>query len=200
MALVGHPVVECVRPDRNPAKGRGDGGVVDKVLVGHHLELLVPSHPEVGGPDSDDRAVRHVGKALDDETRSRHLGQPVVVAALGPVVGVVLVRHREDCELVALPVQLLDGGVVGVLVRHEEGALDLAAVRVLHLSAEDVLVQVDVVRVDGAVEGDGDHLGDLGGVDVARHPRPVGGAEAVRKLALGEVTVWGSVGVLHTNR
>ena len=108
MALVGHPVVECVRPDRNTAKRRGDGGVVDKVLVGHHLELLVPSHPEVGGPDSDDRAVRHVGKALDDETRSRHLGQPVVVAALAPVLGLVAPRHAEHADLVTLPVQILE--------------------------------------------------------------------------------------------
>ena len=41
-------------------------------------------------------------------------------------------------------------------------------------------VEVDIVAVDGTVEGDGDHLGDLGGVDVARHPGAVGRAEAVR--------------------
>lgn len=60
-----------------------------------------------------------------------------------------------------LAVQLLDRGVVRVLVRHEERASDLAAVGVLPLAVEDLVVEVDVVHVDGAVEGDGDHLGHL---------------------------------------
>lgn len=58
-------------------------------------------------------------------------------------------------------VHVLDGGVVAVLVRHEEGGLDVAAVGVLSLLVEDLLVKVDVVVVDGIVEGDGDHLGNV---------------------------------------
>ena len=61
----------------------------------------------VGCPDADDGAVRDVSKPLNDEPAARHLGQPVVVASLGPVVGVVLVSDREDSQLRALPVQLL---------------------------------------------------------------------------------------------
>jgi len=196
VTLVRHPVVKGVGPDGDAAKGGSDGGVVDKVLVGHHLKLLVSTHAKVGGSDSNHRSVGDIGETLDDQARSCHLSQPVIVAALGPIVRVVLVGDREDGKLMAFPVQFLDRRVVGVLVRHEEGSLDLAAVGVLHLPAEDVLVQVDVVRVDGAVEGDGDHLGDLGGVNVARNSCPVRGAEAVRKLALGEVTVWGPIRVL----
>ena len=200
VALVRHPVVQGVWPDGDTAKGGCDGSVIDEVLVGHHLELFVSSHSEVGRPDSNHRSVGHVGKALDDETRACHLCKPVVVAALGPIIRVVLVGDREDGKLVALPVQLLDGRVVGVLVRDKEGSLDLATVGILHLPAEYVLVQVDVVRVDCPIEGDGDHLGNLGRVDVARNSCAVRGTEAVRELALGEVTVWGPVRVLRKKR
>ena len=54
-------------------------------------------------------------------------------------------------------------GVVRVLVADEEGALDGASVGVDEVVPEDLLVDVDVVHVDGAVEGQGDHLGDLQG-------------------------------------
>ena len=57
-------------------------------------------------------------------------------------------------------------------------------------------VEVDVVAVDGAVEGDGDHLGHLGWVDVAGHPGAVGRAEAVWQLALAQVAVGGPVRIL----
>ena len=66
----------------------------------------------------------------------------------------------------SLPVQLLHRRVVGVLVAHEEGALDLTAVGVESLLLEDVLVDPDVVLVDGAVEGDGDHLRGVGRLHV----------------------------------
>ena len=42
------PVLEGVGPDGDPAEGGRDGGVVGEVLVGHHVELLVTSHPERG--------------------------------------------------------------------------------------------------------------------------------------------------------
>ena len=200
VALVGHAVVEGVGPDGDPGEGGGDGGVVDEELVSHHLKLFVTTNSEVGSTDTNNRAVSDVGEPLDDETRASHLSQPVVIAPICPVVGLVLVGHGEHGHLVPTSVKLLHSRVVCILVTHEERSLDLAAIRILSFSVEDILVEVHVVGVDGSVEGDGDHLGDLGGVDVAGHPRPVGGAEAVRKLALGEVTVWGSVGVLHTYR
>ena len=37
-----------------------------------------------------------------------HLGQPVVVAALAPVLGLVAPRHAEHADLVTLPVQILE--------------------------------------------------------------------------------------------
>ena len=38
------PVLQGVRPDGDPAERGRDGGVVGKVLVGHHVELLVASN------------------------------------------------------------------------------------------------------------------------------------------------------------
>lgn len=67
----------------------------------------------------------------------------------------------------ALPVELLDGGVVGVLVADEEGSLDGATVRVDEVLLEDLVVDVDVVNVDGAVEGQGHHLGNLTDLQVS---------------------------------
>jgi len=62
-------------------------------LVGHHLELDVAAHPEVGRPHSDDGAVGDVGEAFDNEPGAGHLAQPVVVAPVRPVLRAVL--HKE---------------------------------------------------------------------------------------------------------
>ncbi len=59
-------------------------------LVGHHFELHVAAHAEVGRAHADDGAIRDVGESLDDEPRPGHLTQPVVVAAVRPVLGAVL--------------------------------------------------------------------------------------------------------------
>lgn len=67
-----------------------------------------------------------------------------------------------DGDFVTLAVSLLDGGVVGVLVGDEEGGLDVAAVGVAPLTrGKHFLVQLDVVVVDGVIEGDDDHLGNV---------------------------------------
>ena len=196
MARVGDVVVESVGPDWHPGQGRRDGGVIHEELIRHHLELLVAANSEEGRSDSDDGAVGDVGEPLRDQSGSGHLGQPVVVAALAPVVGVVLVGHGEHGDLVALPVELLDGGVVGVPVGHEESALDLTAVWILSLAIEQFLIEINVVRVDGSIEGDGDHLRNLVRVDISRDSRPVWRTETVGKLTFGQVAVRSSVGIL----
>lgn len=95
----------------------------------------------------------------------------------------------------ALSVQILHGRVVGVFVRDKVGALDGATVRILVLAVEDVLVQVNVVDIDGAVESDRDHLGHLGGFDVARNPGSVSRAEAIGQNALSGIAFGGTVRV-----
>ena len=72
--------------------------------------------------------VKKYQKPFKNRPAAGHLCQPGVIVALRPVLGVVLVGDREYTDLVALPVQLLDRGVVGVLVRHKERCFRSAAV------------------------------------------------------------------------
>jgi len=84
-----------------------------------------------------------------------------------------------DGDLVAFPVHLLDRRIIGVLVRHEEGCLDITAVWILALAVEDLFVETDVVIVDGIVEGDRDHLGHILGWKITGYRSTVLRAEAV---------------------
>lgn len=99
-------------------------------------------------------------------------------------------------NLVTFPVHLLNGRVVGVFVGHEEGGLDVAAVGVLAVTVEDFFVQLDVVVVDGVIEGDGDHLRHIFGGQVARNGGSIFRTEAVWKDADRWVAGWRSVGVV----
>lgn len=74
--------------------------------------------------------------------------------------------------------------------------LDVASVRILTLAIEHLLVQKDVVVVDGVVEGDGDHHGDVLGRQIAGHCRAVLGAEAVGQYAHRWVARRRSVGIV----
>lgn len=59
-------------------------------------------------------------------------------------------------------------------MRDEEGSSDLTAVGVRALAVEDFFVEVDVVDVDGSVEGDRYHLGYLGWLEVTWDSGAVG--------------------------
>lgn len=196
VTLVGHPVVQGVGPDRDATQGGSDGGVVDKELIGHHFELLVAANSEVGSPDTDDRSVGDVGKPLNDESGAGHLSQPIIIGSLGPVLWIVLVGDGEDSDFVTPSMQFLNSGVVGVLVGDIERSLQAAAIGIDSLSVEHLLEDSDVVGVDGAVEGDGDHLRHLDRLKTARDPRSIRGAEAIWQLALAKITVRRPVGIL----
>lgn len=58
--------------------------------------------------------------------------------------------------------------------------LDVASVRILPLAIEHFAVQVDVIVVDGIIEGDCDHLRHVFRRQVAGDRRPILRAEAVR--------------------
>lgn len=59
-------------------------------------------------------------------------------------------------------------------MRDEVGTADLAAVGVATGAVEDLFVEVDVVDVDGAVEGEGDHLGHVGWFQVTGDSGTIG--------------------------
>ena len=133
VALMRHAVVEGVRPDGDTAERRGDGCVIDKELVGHHLKLLVASDTEVGCPDSDHGSISDVCKAFNNQPRPGHLCQPVIVRSLGPVISIIFIRDGKHPDLVTFSMELLNRGVVGVLVRNVKCSFKRTPVRILSL-------------------------------------------------------------------
>ena len=81
-------------------------------------------------------------------------------------------------------------------MRNIESTLESTTVRILSFTIENFLEQVNVVRVDSTIEGDGDHLRNLVRVDVSRDSGSIGGTETVGQLTLGQIAVWGSVRIL----
>ena len=83
-------------------------------------------------------------------------------------------------------------------MRYKETGFDVAAVGVFPLLIEDFTIEVNVIVVDGIVEGDGDHLRNVLAVGAGRpdfaqvtgHLGAVLGTEAVGELANGGITWW----------
>lgn len=196
VALVWHTEVQGVWPDGHTSQRGGNRGIVHEELICHHLELLVATHTQVGSTHANDGAISDVGETFDNQTGASHLGEPVVVAAAAPVVGVILVRQREHRDLMAATMQILDSGVVGILVGDEEGTLDGATVGVLALAVKDILVQVNVVNIDGTVERDRDHLWHLLGFNAAGNASTISRAEAIGQGTLCGIALWSTVGIL----
>lgn len=73
--------------------------------------------------------------------------------------------------------------------------LDLAAVRVLADTAENLFVQINVVDVHGTVEGECDHLWHVVGFDLAWNTGTISRAETIGQVALSWVALGGSVRV-----
>ena len=95
---------------------------------------------------------------------------------------------------------LLHCRVVCVLVGDKEGGLNVTSIGVPP-SSEDLIIEVDVVVVDGVVKSDCDHLRDPLAViviwtEVAGHLGAILGAETVRQLAYLLVTGRRTVGIV----
>jgi len=86
-------------------------------------------------------------------------------------------------------------------VGHKEGGFDVTAIGISPLSVEDLVVKVNVVVVDGIVEGNCDHLWDsvtsiVARAKVSRNLRTIFGAETVRQLADVLVAEWSPVRIV----
>ena len=99
--------MQGVWPERNSAKWSGDGGIVSKELVSHHVELFISSNTEIRSPDSDHSTISNVGKPLDDQSVPGHLSQPVVIATISPVLGILVIGDGENSNFMTLSVELL---------------------------------------------------------------------------------------------
>ena len=97
-------------------------------------------------------------------------------------------------------VHVAHGGVVGVLVGDVESSLDVTTVGIFPLLVEDLGVEINIVVVDGVVEGDGDHLrnsvaGSSVGAETAGYLRAVVTAVTVGQDTHRQVTLRGAVRV-----
>ena len=165
---VRHLEVHGVGPERRILEGGSDGGIVEESLLFHHGELVIATDPEVRSPEAHHRVVSDGGELLDDQPGAGHLPGPVLCPGLRPEGLVIVVGDGVRRNLVTKSVHVLDSRVVCVVVRHEEGALDVTAIRVSALLVEDLSVQVNVSDVDCVIEGEGDHLGDEGAPVILR--------------------------------
>ena len=200
VAPVGHSEVESVRPQWRVLQGSRDGGVVEETLFLHHGELVVPTNPEERRSQTDNGVVSDVGELLSDQPGAGHLSGPLVNAGFGPESLVDVVSDGVGCDLMAQSVYVTHSRVVGVLMRDVESSLDVATVWILPLLVEDLGVEVNVVVVDGVVEGDGDHLRNSVAGTTIRTETPGDLGTVVTAVTVGQdadsqVTLGGSVGV-----
>jgi hypothetical protein len=73
---------------------------------------------------------------------------------------------------------------------------NVASVWVLSLSVKDIFVQIDVVVVDGIVERDGDHHGNIFRRQIPGHSRAILRAEAIGQNAHSWIARWRTVGIV----
>lgn len=105
-------------------------------------------------------------------------------------------RNRVHSNLVSLTVCFLHGRIVAVFVRHKIGGLNVTSVGILAFSVENLLVQLDIVVVDGIIEGDRDHHRHILSGQIARNRGSIFRTEAVRQEANSRVTGWRTVRVV----
>jgi len=203
VALVRHSEVECVWPEWNPAERSGDGRIVSKELIGHHVELLVASNTEIRCSHANHCAVSNVRKPLNDKPVPGHLRQPVVIATVSPVLGILIIGDGKNTNLVTLSMKLLHSRVVGILMGYEESAFSGATIRVETFAVEQFVENTNVLIVNSTVKGECDHHRKVGDLQLApldtRSCGSISRTEAVGQQALGRVTNIGFVWILgHT--
>ena len=191
VAFMRHFEVEGVGPERRILKRSRNGGIIEEGLLLHHSKLIVATNPQVRGSQPDNRVISNVTKLLNNQPGASHLLSPVLNASLAPVCLVLTMSNGMGRNLMSKTLHVLDRGVVGVLVGHEECPLDGTSIGVLS-ACEKLVIKLDVVIVDGIVESDHHHLGNssaviVGGAKVLqRWTRNLGtvlGAETIGQLA-----------------
>ena len=136
------------------------GTVVEEVVLGQHLEHVVPSTLEEGRPHPLHLAGVDVGELADDLPDPDHLVPPLVLGHVSPVGLVVTVTDGVGGDLVSEVPVLVDQAVVGGGLGHEVRGPDVAAVGVLVVAIEELTVVVLLGQGgEPVVEGEVDDLG-----------------------------------------
>lgn len=195
VATMWHAEVHGVGPEWRIRQRCRDGGVIQEGLLLHHGELIVASDTQVGSTHTHNRVIRNIRIFLNNDPHAGHFLSPIVDGRVRPEAFLIVVRDRVHGNLVTLARSLLHGRIVGVLVREEIGRLDVATIGIL-ASLEDLLVQLDVVVVDGVIERDGDHHGHILGGQIAGNGGAILRAETIGQHAHGRITGWSAVGIV----
>lgn len=90
----------------------------------------------------------------------------------------------------------LDSRVISVFMTDKVCRLDITAVRILAFSVKNFFVQFDVVVVNGIIESDRYHHGDIFCGETAGNCGAILGAEAIRQDTDSGVARWGTIGVI----
>jgi len=101
-----------------------------------------------------------------------------------------------DGDLVTFPMHLLDCGIVGVLMRHKEGRFDVTTIWILAFAVKDIFIEADVVVVDGVVESDRDHLGNIFEREITGYRGTVLRTETVGQNTHCGIARWSSIGII----
>lgn len=98
-------------------------------------------------------------------------------------------------DFVTLASGFLNSRVVSVFVGNEVGGLDVATVGIF-ASLEHLLVQFNVVVVDGIIESDGDHHGNILGWQVTGNGGTIFRTETIGQHTNGRIAGRSAVGIV----
>lgn len=112
-----------------------------------------------------------------------------------PLNSIFYLRDGVDSDFMTLAGGFLDSRVVGVFVGNKVGGLDVTAVGIL-AALEDFLVQFNVVVVDGIIEGNGDHHGNILGWQITGNGGTIFRAETIGQDTDSGVTGRSAIGIV----
>ena len=111
----------------------------------------------------------------------------------------VVLRYGMGSDFVTFSMHFLNRRIVCVFVWHKKCRLNWTAIRVIPTLFEDLLIDINVIVIDGVVEWYHNHLGNVCRLQFAGDLGPIRWTETVRQNALTLVTGRSSVRVLFNS-
>jgi hypothetical protein len=156
--ILGARIFVSVRPHpRSDVLLGAPGQVVLEAVLAQHVDLVVARHLQIRHADAFDFVRRHAGQRGHHQLLIGELLFQGIDGGVLPIVRHDLMGDRMAGDLVTPRVQLVDHGVVGVLVRHEVSSRNGTVVGILSF-VECLSVKVDVCGLNRIVERQKDEL------------------------------------------